>query len=740
MIVTATSSTDRRRAAGSLAIGCVGFIASCGLVPASALAQEDGGQPTRLQGVTVTDSAIEDVYKVEEAQSPKLTAPLIDTPRTISVITGAVLEQTASFSLQDALRTVPGITLGAGEGGTASADIPLIRGVDATADTYIDGARDVGSQTRETFAVERIEVYKGPNSAFGGRGSAGGSINIVSKLPEDGNFAVAQLTGGTSDFKRVTVDVNRKIGDKLAFRLNGLWHDADVAGRDAVFDKRWGIAPSLTWGIGTDTRMTLAYYHYETDAMPDYGIPLTSSGQLADGTRRPAAVDYDNFYGLRDRDFQKTRIDSASALFAHDFGGGWTLSNTMRWSHSRNRYVVTNPDDSKGNVANGTVYRAYKSRNSTNDSLVDNLNLAGQFETVGLQHSLAIGAEISTARTVNTPYAVTFATGSATSCSDALLSAYSCTSLASPNPDDPWLGTVTAGTTTTRTTADDYALYAFDTVTILPQLLINGGIRWNKYRVHGTGVTRSVPYDETNASDSFSYQGGVIVKPVENASLYVSYADSSNPPGSDVGEGSNGITSTNGNYQPQKTRNWEAGAKADLFGGALSLTAAVYRMDRSNIRDVDPDTGNQTVIASKARIDGVELGASGLVGPVSLFAGYSYVDSKLKDGSANDGKALPNAPRHNVSATANVQLTDAFSLGGGVYHSSKRYADAANLISAPGYWRFDANAAYRIGDHFDLRLNVQNIGDKRYIIKLRNPHFAVPAAGRQALLTLTARY
>lgn len=719
-------------------MGCVGFIASCGLAP-TAMAQDETA-PTRLQGVTVTDSAVEDAYKVEEAQSPKLTAPLIDTPRTVSVITNAVIEQTASFSLQDALRTVPGITLGAGEGGTASADIPLIRGVDATADTYVDGARDVGSQTRETFAVDRVEVYKGPNSAFGGRGSAGGSINIVSKLPQADNFAVGQITAGTSDFKRVTVDVNRRIGDTLALRINGLWHDADVAGRDSVFDKRWGIAPSLTWGLGTDTSLTLAYYHYQTDAMPDYGIPLTSSGQLSGGVRKPADTDYDNFYGLKDRDFQKTRQDSASALFRHDFGGGWTLSNTMRWSRSRNRYVVTNPDDSKGNVANGYVWRSSKSRNSTNQSLVDNINLAGKFTTFGLEHSLAVGAELSTSKTVNTPYTVTMPTGTGSTCTAADLAAYACTSLASPNADDPWLGTVTAGTTTTRTTADDYSFYAFDTVTIVPQLLLNGGIRWNKYRVRSTGASRGVAYSADNSSDVFSYQAGVVFKPVETASLYVSYADSSNPPGSDVGEGSNNLSGTNGNYKPQRTKNWEVGAKADLLNGALSLTAAAYQMDRSNIRDTDPDTGNLTVIANKARIKGVELGASGLVGPVSLFAGYSYVDSKLRDGSTNEGNALPNAPKHNVSATANVQLTDAFSLGGGAYHGSKRYADAANLVSAPGYWRFDVNAAYKISEHFDLRLNVQNVGDKRYILKLRNPHFATPAAGRQALLTLTARY
>lgn len=739
--VSIFNPSSRCMQAGSLAMGCVGFIASCGLAPAAALAQDNGGEPTRLQGVTVTDSAVEDGYKAEAISSPKATAPLIDTPRTVNVITGAVLEATASYSLQDALRTIPGITLGAGEGGTASADIPMIRGVDATSDTYVDGARDIGSQTRETFAVERIEVFKGPNSAFGGRGAAAGSINIVSKLPQDTDFATAQITGGTSDFKRASVDVNRKVGDKLAFRINAMWQDADVAGRDEVFDNRWGVAPSVTWGVGTDTQMTLSYYHYETDAMPDYGIPLTTSGQLAGGVRKPADTDYDNFYGLLDRDFQKTNINSVTALFSHDFGGGWLLSNTARWSHSSNRYVVTNPDDSKGNVVNGYVWRGNKSRHSNNEALVDTLNLAGQFETGGIQHSIAIGAEFSTAKTINRGYTVTDAV-SGNSCDAALLAANICTTLANPNPHDEYLGTVALSTgVPTRTDATDYGFYAFDTITIIPQLLLNGGIRWNHYSVDATGLARgaTIPYSIGNKSGVFSYQGGIVFKPIENASLYVSYADAYTPSGTDVGEGASGISTTNEGYRPQRTRNWEVGAKADLLGGALGLTAALFEMKRDNIVQEDAN-GDTSPIANKARYRGFELGANGKIGPVSLFAGYSYVDSELQDGSVNDGNVMPQAPKHNLTATASVQVTEAFSIGGGAYHASKRYADAANLNSADGYWRFDANASYRINDHFDVRVNIQNIGDERYVIKLRNPHFAVPAAGRQALLTLTARY
>lgn len=728
-----------------LALSCVGFIASALASPAianpataspdAAAAQPDA--PTRLKGVTVTDSDVNEGYAVDALASPKATAALVDTPRTVNVVTAQVLQDTASFSLQDALRTVPGITLGAGEGGTASADIPMIRGVDATADTYVDGARDVGSQTRETFDIERIEVFKGPNSAFGGRGSAGGAINIVSKLAREGTFANAQATVGTDNLYRVTADVNAQVGKQTAVRMTALYHDADIPGRNDVHDQRWGIAPSVTFGFGTPATATLAYYHYETSSTPDYGIPLTSPGQLPGGVRKPADVDYDNFYGLNDRDFQKTRADAITFKFTGDLGNGWSLDDTARYANSRNDYIVTNPDDSGGNIPNGYVFRGVKSRNSLSRGLINNLNLSGVFQTGGIGHSLSMGVEASWADSYNRNYAVD--TGPDKVCTPDMLASFNCTSLADPDPSDPWMGSIAPSATPSKASSSDVSLYAFDTVTIVPQLLLNGGVRWTSYSASGTGTSRGVPYAASNAADFWTWQGAVLFKPTEDSTFYVSYADSATPPGSSVGEGSDNISGTNGNYKPQGAKNYEVGAKTELFGGGLLLTAALYQTDRSNIVDNDPIAG-ELLVANKARLRGFELGATGKLGPVSLVAGYTLVDSAIRDGSADDGNALPNTPKHNVAVTADWAVTPRLSLGGGAYGASGRYADTANLIQAAGYVRFDANAAYQLTDRVGLRLNVQNIGDKRYIIKLRNPHFAVPAAGRQALLSLDVRY
>jgi catecholate siderophore receptor len=264
-------------------------------------------------------------------------------------------------------------------------------------------------------------------------------------------------------------------------------------------------------------------------------------------------------------------------------------------------------------------------------------------------------------------------------------------------------------------------------------------VRWTDFSASGSGVSRGTPYDVSNSSSFWSYQGGVIFKPTSTISLYVSYANAKTPPGTTIGEGSENLGTANALYEPQGTENWEVGAKAELFGGGLLLSGAAFRVDRSNIQQRDP-TGEVTEILNGARLQGFEISASGRAGPVTMLVGYTFIDSELRDGSTSDGNALPQTPKHNIAATVDWQVTPKFSIGGGAYGASKRYADAANLVSAEGYVRFDARAQYQFDDTFAVRLNVNNLTDKRYIVKLRNPHFAVPADGRQALLSFVARY
>ncbi|MBV8238218.1 MAG: TonB-dependent receptor plug domain-containing protein, partial [Sphingomonas sp.] len=392
-----------------IALSCVGFIASAPALaeaPATAVADapEADSDAARHNDVIVTGRDRRDA-------NPKFIAPPIDTPRSIMVLPAETIQQTGSASLADALRTIPGITFGAAEGGNPVGDRPFIRGFDSQGSTYVDGVRDFAAQSREVFAVDSIQIVRGSDTTLGGRGNAGGTINIISRTPQKESFASAAVSYGNAGYTRVTADVNQRVSDLIAVRVEGMFHDQDVAGRDAIWQRRWGVAPSITIGIDTPTRLTASYYHMESNELPDAGIPYLYTignapgtgtiqsqpaiGRITTATGQTGTVDRSTFYGLRDRDFRDTSIDQATLRAEHDFGG-ITLRNTSRFTHNWQSYIMTQPDDSQGNVYNsGQVWRRSNTRYGYADSIVNQTDLYGKFRTGGIKHSFAIGAEFA---------------------------------------------------------------------------------------------------------------------------------------------------------------------------------------------------------------------------------------------------------------------------------------------------------------------------------------------------------
>ena len=371
-----------------LLVSAVGAATAMSAGWAQAEEQKTSDEVLSLGSDTVTGQQ-QGEYKAESASS-KYTAPLRETPKSVTVISDQVIKDTGSLSLADALRTTSGITFGAGEGGNPAGDRPIIRGFNAESDTFIDGLRDVGSQTREIFNVEQIEVSKGPGSAYTGAGSTGGSLNLISKSAKMDDFGDASFTYGSDQTHRYTLDVNRKLADNIAGRLNLLKHEANVAGRDGVDVSRWGVAPTITFGFDTPTRLTLSYYHLETDDMPDYGIPLTEAS-ASNPIRTPVNTDEDNFYGIDSRDYRESTSDAGTIKLEHDLNDNLTLSNNFRAARTTLDYVVSNPDDSRGNVDDGFVYRSAKSRNSTNESWINQTDLKALFNTGSIEHTLVTG-------------------------------------------------------------------------------------------------------------------------------------------------------------------------------------------------------------------------------------------------------------------------------------------------------------------------------------------------------------
>lgn len=682
-------------------------------------------------------------YKADYSASQKFTAPLVDTPKTVTVIPQQVIQDTGSLSLTDALRTTPGITLGSGEGGNPIGDRPFIRGFDSTSGMFVDGVRDPSSQSREVFDIEQVEIAKGPSSAFVGRGASGGAINIITKKPVARTFVNATTTFGTDLTKRGTVDANYRVNDTVGLRFNLMGQKGNVAGRDALFSKRWGVAPSVTFGMGTPTRATLSYYHLETNNMPDYGLPFRSP------KGKPVNVDPDNFYGLKNRDFQRTNINVGTAILEHDFTDHLTLRNTSRFTKSKNNYIVTNPDDNRGNVVNGLVYRSVKSRDSSNNSLVNQTDLSGDFTAFGFRNTFATGGEVGREKTDSRSWNVV--TG-ADDCplGDGPAGGYNCTSLHDPDPNDPWTGNITKNAPT-HTTSKYWALYGFDTIEFDERWSLNLGIRYDHFRTSAdlapgrSNPTRTVVNDTSNF---VSYQAGLVYKPARNGSVYFAFGTSANPPGVTSGEGAENISVNNASLKPERIRNYELGTKWDLFRNNLSVTAAVFHTMKANAQVQGPDPAVAVLEPiGEYRINGVELGLAGrLTEKWNVFGGYIFMDSKITDPgprAANQdqkGNDFANTPRHSFSMFSTYRVLPQLTVGGGAYYVSKRYANPQNTKFVSSYWRFDAMAVYQLNPRFDIRLNVQNIFDKRYFAQLHPVHFAVPAAGRVALISLDAHF
>ncbi|GIL39956.1 TonB-dependent receptor [Roseiterribacter gracilis] len=719
-----------------------------------------------LPTISVQGQGEAPTFKTDESASRKFTAPLLDTPKTVTVIPPEVIKQAATTTLQDALRTVPGITLGSGEGGTSMGDRPFIRGFESTNDFFIDGVRDGGTQSRDLFNIDSIEVTKGPGSAYTGRGSTGGSINLISKAPKLENFVQGSVQLGTDATHRGTADVNYVIADGVAARLNVMGHENEVAGRKEANGDRWGVAPSIAFGLGTPTRVTASYFHITLDELPDYGVPYNTQ------TLRVVKGHDDDFYGLVNRDFHHNEADIGTIKFEHDFGK-LTLTNTTRYGRTENAYVVTNPDDSRGNAALGFVQRSPKSRDLATTTITNVTDLSGDFVTGSIKHHFIAGIELSNEKNhsqafaVNSPgltptpgfppqaasQIVAVALGCSTAAKLGAAFGYNCTTLSNPNPNDPWIGTVTRAIPYTDTTTDTRAAYAFDTIDLTDHWQLNLGARVDSYKTRAKGITATAtataPFfttailPEQKADNTFfNYQIGIVYKPTQNGSVYFSYGTSSNPAGEGAGE-IGALSATVNNIAPEKNRSFEVGTKWDLFDNKLQLTGAIFRTEKTNARIADP-LGGLAQLVGNQRVDGVELGIQGAITDKwKVFGGYTHLDSKIVDGGplhVNEGKKFPNTPDDALSLWSSYDIIPAVTVGGGATYQSNRWADAANTRLVDSYWRFDAVAQYRFSQQLDFQINVQNLTDERYALRAFQTHMVQIAPGRSALFTANYKF
>ena len=752
----------RKNSAVMAVAGLAGLAASAQAQAAPADIETEGGDRA---GRGISETVV--VTGEKRLPSPKLMAPLRDTPKSITVIPQELIQETGSASLADVLRTVPGITFGAGEGGNPVGDRPFLRGYDAQSSTFVDGLRDIGAQSREVFNVESVEVIKGATGVYTGRGGPGGGVYINSKTPQDETMAAATIGLGTDEYKRATMDVNYAFGDGAALRFNAMAFDSGVAGRDEVHASRWGVAPTLGFGLGTRTRLILGYYHMESDDLPDAGIPYNNPTFRArtDGVPRiltpgdgsPIDVDRNTYYGLVNRDFRKENIDMATVRVEHDITSNLHIRNTTRYAETGQDYIWTQPDDSQGNIYYGYVWRRTNTRISDVSYLINQTDLYGAFRTGEIRHSFAAGVEFSREEAENDSYTVTsggLALSAYNRCLASAITSYNCAPLHNPNPNDPWVGSIarTGNPTNARTTTK--SVYFFDTIEFDEHWQVNLGVRYDHYAaeyISARAAGTNLRSEFKRTDDLVNYQGAIVYKPSEMSAVYLSYATASTPAGNALSQGSDpaALSSTiNANLKPEENETIELGGKWDLLGGKLALTGAVFQVETTNARITQTD--GTVAMAGEKRVRGFEVGFSGAVTEQwDIFGGYTYLDAILvKNGGAGaaagltDGQPFPNTPKHGFSLWTTYEVLPALKIGVGANYLSKVMGSTnpATPKYIPSYWRFDASATYEFNDDFSLQLNVQNLTDEVYFTQAYPTHYATIAPGRSAVLTLNAKF
>src|SRR5882757_1432472 len=719
-------------------------------------------------------------YKVDHVQaSGKFPEPILNTPKSITVLSKEVLEDKNATTLKQAILSTAGVTLGTGEGGNAFGDRFFIRGFDARNDIFIDGVRDAGVSVRENFFTEQVEILRGPGSSFAGRGTTGGAINIVTKQANtEKSFYNMDTTFGTDRTKRVVLDVNQVISPTLAVRAGGLFQDAGVAGRDFIKDDRDGGFVAVKWTPLDTVKLSANYIHTNLHGLPDFGVPYYRPGSpqtqytnTAGGPYPDFGANRNNFYGFVNRDYYSIKQDIGT------FGGeiaitpDLTLSNKTRIQRSVLDYIGTLPEAPID--ATKTLSANPQSRYQVTQNVANQTEATYKFNVAGWKNTALGGVEISREIASIDKYA-----GLSSEQLTGGNAAGSVTGVSVFNPQFTFAnvgGNPTWAGLPTKVAIDTKSVYLIDTANYNDLVILNGGVRFDDYniKVSGFGTVGGFPnifgaQEQHHGLPNFNL--GLTLKPRPNGSVYVAYATSSNPVGAEFDGTSaqyGGLApSLNGNpnqiFGPEKNTAIEVGTKWELFNRHLLVTAALFQTEKENARESQNTTVNgQTVSLISAgaayRIRGIDLGAGGkITDEWSVFGGLVLMQSEVTKSlvpspqpliyPTNVGLQLANVAHQSFSLLTKYQLTDIWELGGQAVYRSKMYGGtflAANQgTSIPDYWRFDAFAEAKVNANWTAKLFIANLTNKLYYDALYQSAtpFVFVAPGRSASLVLSARF
>lgn len=696
-------------------------------------------------------------YKARVSGDARRVKPLAETPATIQVLTQTQIKDSGKTDLKDVVRQQPGITLGTGENGNAFGDRYVIRGHEARSDVFVDGLRDPGMTTRETFALEQVEITKGPSSTFAGRGSSGGAVNGVTKQATP-SYSFNTLEGGvgTDEYRRATLDSNIAVNEDFAVRVNLLHAYREVPDRGPADRERNGAAIAAAWEATDKLDFKADYYYLTADDRPDLGTYVDRNFNA----NKDIPV-----YAQRN-DFLESDVEVLTFRVGYEFTPNLRLENGMRYGTTENGYIVTGANASTraptDPAAPGAPTVALSTHNGWQEVeyFANIANLFYDTELAGMRHQFVFSGEYSKHEVLNGRYAIT--DGGSTNC---LLPGRGAAPPAGRycivGANGAYVSGIenliqrqsTRGNRTSDYEVDTISLAVMDTIDLTDRLALSLGLRADRFDYTNDVYATSGALTRFDYSDTlWNAHTGVVYKLTDNGNVYFNYSTASEINGGESDVGGNcgygglcGSSEVVGNSKPEKSENFEIGTKWNVMDNKLLLTAAAFRTTKDDVMEgADYGTAG-TLNTGKNRVEGIEISAAGnITDKLSTVVGAAVMNAKILKSfnPANEGRTLANFADKSLYAQLRYQFTPAFALGAAATYSSEVYVgqpdSAASNFGVPSYTVYDMFANYQFTRNLSARLNLNNVTDKDYYLTAyRSGAFTYIGDRRNAQATLT---
>lgn len=640
---------------------------------------------------------------IDKVNAVKTPTPIIDVPQSLTIITADDIAEQSFLSLGDITRYTPGVNISQGEG---HRDAIIIRGNQTTADFFQDGLRDDVQYFRPLYNLQQVEILRGANALLFGRGGVGGIINRVTKTPDmAGSFT--DLTASLDTFGAYygAVDINAPINDSVGLRVNGFYEGLNNH-RDFVDGERFGINPTLSFEVSPQTSVDLSYEYLDDDRVVDRGVPSVA---VVNGPDIPLEGFDTTFFGSPDQNNTTLRAHILRAHVDHRFNE--TLRGNASVQYADYDKAYQNLYASESVILNNGSFAQVEldgyADTTQRDNFIAQANLVGEFKTGSIGHTILVGAEYASQHSDNARF-------------DNVFSQNNDDQLFIPFTDPlniPAFG-FTAPARDRKSNVYVFSAYAQNQIALTEQFKLVLGARFDSFDIDVTDIAGNDQF--TRKDEEITPRLGAIYKPVENISIYTSYSETFTPRSGDQFLSLNLDTAST---RPQFTENIEGGVKWDIRPD-LSVTAAVFSLNRQGFTSIDPENQQELITIDGAKVTGLELQLIGnLTDQWSVNAGYSYMDGEVEDLSATgtvvgtgglNGNEPRQTPKHTLSVWNNYQVNDQLGLGLGATYQDSYFVREDNSVEVPDYVRFDAAAFYDVSDTLRLQFNVENLFDVSY--------------------------